>query len=270
MFKQRLITAAILIPLMLGAVFYLPPVPFVYFTGVITLAAAWEWTSLMDVKQAGWRAAYLILLVFVAYGILFVPVLELLRVTLLWWVIAFVLALYYPKGSKKWAKGDLIRGLMGIFVLVPCWGAINFVRGQADGVYILLFLLFMVWGADTVAYFVGKKWGKHKLLPQVSPGKSVEGVIAAILFSIIYALVLFWLDDMPLATWKWGVLLSIATVSFSVVGDLTESMLKRHVGMKDSGNLLPGHGGLLDRIDSLTAGAPIFALGALLIGMYAQ
>lgn len=269
MLKQRLMTAAILIPLMLGAIFYLPPVPFAYFTGVITLAAGWEWTNLMEVKQPGWRAAYLILMTMVAYGILFVPVLELLRLTLLWWVLAFILALYYPKGSKRWGKGDLFRGLMGLFVLVPCWGAINFIRGQTDGIYILLFVMVLVWGADTAAYFAGKKWGKHKLLPQVSPGKSMEGVLAAIFFSIIYTLFLFWLDDMPGSTWKWGVLLSIVTVAFSVVGDLTESMLKRHVGLKDSGNLLPGHGGLLDRIDSLTAAAPIFALGALLIGMYA-
>lgn len=268
MLKQRLITGAILILMMLGIVIYLPTMPFVYVTGIITLAAAWEWTNLMEVKETGWRAAYLILISFFIYSALFIPVIGMLFAAFLWWLIALILIIQYPKGNTLWGRGDLIRGLMGVLVLVPCWGAINFMRGQVDGIYIVFFLFFLVFGADTVAYFVGKKWGKHKLLPEVSPGKSVEGAVSAVIFAIIYALVLFWVDDMPRDTWKWGVLLSVVTVCFSIVGDLTESMMKRQVGLKDSGNLLPGHGGLLDRIDSLTAGAPIFALGALLIGMY--
>ena len=174
-------TAVLLIPLMLGAILYLPPIPFLYFTGAIILAAGWEWTNLMELKQSGWRAAYLILMAFVGYAILFVTVLTLLRVTLIWWLLALALVVKYPSGSSWWGKGDLMRGLMGLLVLIPCWGAINFIRGQSDGVYILLFLLVLIWGADTAAYFAGKQWGKHKLLPKVSPGKSVEGIAAAVL-----------------------------------------------------------------------------------------
>lgn len=268
MLKKRIITAAILIPVMLAAVFYLPPGGFLYFTGAIVLGAAWEWSNLMGVKQFGSRVMYVFLMLFMLFGALFVPIPFILFCSLLSWIFYTTLIALYPRASAWWGKSYFWRGLMGLFVLVPCWGAINFIRNQSDGLYALLFLFVLIWGADSVAYFVGKKWGKTKLAPLVSPGKSVQGAIGAISFAIVLAIVMFCFEKGALSACPWAISLAVTTVIFSIIGDLFESMLKRQEGLKDSGSLLPGHGGLLDRIDSLTAAAPVYALGAWLLGIY--
>ncbi len=123
-------------------------------------------------------------------------------------------------------------------------------------------------GAQILRYFTGKQWGRHKLLPLVSPGKSVEGLIGALVNTVILTMIALWLCNTPSVVWPWAMLLSLSTVLFSIVGDLFESVMKREANVKDSGQLLPGHGGLLDRIDSLTAAAPVFAFGAWLLGHY--
>jgi phosphatidate cytidylyltransferase len=170
----------------------------------------------------------------------------------------------YPRGSNYWAKSTLMRGIIGVFVLVPCWLALNYIRNQSDGIYALLFLLILIWGADTTAYFVGKKFGRTKLAPQVSPGKTVVGLYAALICTFIIACIALLICQIPLRFWFGGILISLITVFFSIIGDLTESMLKRAAKLKDSGQILPGHGGLLDRIDSLTAAAPIFVSSVLI------
>ena len=159
----------------------------------------------------------------------------------------------------------LVRGIMGILVLMPCWLALNFIRVLPSGEMILLALFVLIWGADTGAYFAGKKWGKHKIIPQVSPGKSWEGLAGALLTTVLLVFCLLTALKFPPADIWVLLLLSLVTVLFSVLGDLFESMLKRKVDLKDSGTILPGHGGILDRIDSLTAAAPIFALGLILL-----
>ena len=162
-----------------------------------------------------------------------------------------------------------ILSLIGVLVLMPCWAAVNFVRNQNDnGLALLLFLLVLIWGADSSAYFVGKKWGKTSLAPRVSPGKTMAGAGGALLFLLIYSLAVLIACSVPYALWPWVLTLAFVTVIFSIIGDLFESVMKRQVGVKDSGKIFPGHGGLLDRIDSLTAAAPVFALGSMLIGMY--
>lgn len=268
MLKQRILTALILIPLALAILFLLPISSFRFFTAFIALAGAWEWCNLMGVKRTAWRLFYCALLAVLFYAASFIVDFYLLATAFFWWLTALILVLLYPYGSGIWGKSILLRSLMGIVVLVPCWAAINIIRAQDDGVYALLFLFVLIWGADSAAYFVGKKWGKHKLAPQVSPGKSWQGFIGALLFSLLIALLALWLSKTPALLWPWAIGLSLLTVAFSVVGDLFESMLKRQVGLKDSSRLLPGHGGLLDRIDSLTAAAPIFAFGAWLLGAY--
>lgn len=268
MLKKRLITAAILIPATLAILFFLPVTIFGYLTSLIVLAAAWEWTSLMELQRRATRFIYLLLVLLALFNSMFISVQIILLIAFIWWVFALLSVVLYPRASAWWSKSKLVRGLMGIFVLVPCWVALTFMRAQLDGVYAILFLFILIWGADSVAYFAGKRFGQHKLAASVSPGKSIEGVAGALVFTVLFTLVALWWSEMPRAGWLWAMMLSLLTIVFSIVGDLFESMLKRNAGVKDSGQLLPGHGGLLDRIDSLTAAAPVFAFGALLLGTY--
>ncbi len=268
MLKQRIITALILIPLVIALIYFLPAPAFCILTGLVTLAAGWEWTNLMEVTNFGGRLLYVFIMGCVLFAMLFVPTGFVFLFSFALWVVATFMVAYYPRGSEWWAKSSVWRGVMGVFVLVPCWAALNYIRNQENGFYALLFLFVLIWGADIGAYFAGKKWGKHKLAPVVSPGKSVEGFLAAQLSAVIIALLAAWATSISVQIWPWCVLIALITVSFSVIGDLFESMLKRQAGLKDSGKLLPGHGGLLDRIDSLTAAAPTFVFVAWLLSNY--
>lgn len=271
MLKHRILTAIILIPLFLAAVIFLPPFGFSLFTAAITLGAAWEWCGLMNEQHTADRIAYVL---FIGLGLLFVTVmppsfLEIVFIaSFMWWIIAAVLVMVYPRRGQFWQHGVLVRAIMGLFTLVPCWLALNFIRHQSMNLYPLFFLFVLIWGADTFAYFVGRKWGKHKLLPLVSPGKTIEGLLGASVFALVYTGIIVCYLGASLVFTLLSMLAVLITVWFSIVGDLFESMLKRQVGIKDSSQILPGHGGLLDRIDSLTAAAPVFVLGALMLGLY--
>lgn len=268
MLKQRIVTVIILLPIFLALLFYLSPIGFASLTTGISLWGGWEWTYLMGIKRVSARFIYITCLIIIAGLLLFVPAYLLLLLTLIGWCFAALLVMIYPRASFFWSKGVIWRGLMGCFVLIPCWIALNLIRNEPDGVYNLLFLFILIWGADIGAYFVGRKWGKSHLASQVSPGKTWEGLLGGVILSLLLGIIIFWLIGMPLTLWLYGFLLILVTVLFSVVGDLFESMLKREAGLKDSGRLLPGHGGLLDRIDSLTAAAPVYLLMGLVISKY--
>ncbi|MHB1947615.1 MAG: phosphatidate cytidylyltransferase [Gammaproteobacteria bacterium] len=268
MLKHRIITAIILIPIFIALVLFLPPLWFAVMTGLAVLWGAYEWSAFMGIKKLPLRVLYPILMLLFLEAALIVPVVYILETAAIWWLIAFFLVLFYPRLSGIWGKSLVIRGIMGVLVLAPCWLAINFIRDHESGAYTLLFLFVLIWGADTGAYFAGKKWGKNKLAPAVSPGKTWQGLGGAIAVTMVIVLVTLYATKVPHPVWFAAMVLSMVTVLVSVLGDLFESMLKRNVGLKDSGRLLPGHGGMLDRIDSLTAAAPIFALGALLLGKF--
>lgn len=265
MLKQRLLTAAILIPLFVFLVLKSSADVFCSVTAALVLFGAWEWAALMGLTHVTHRLYYVCFVLLAMWGSIYLSVLYVLPITFCWWLIASTLVVIYPRARSVWAKGLFWRAIMGLLVLIPTWFAINFIRVSDDGPYNLLFLFVLIWGADSGAYFVGKKWGKNKLAPNVSPGKTRQGLYGAFLVTVILAVAVLFLSDLPLRVWPLAVLLSLITVLFSILGDLFESMLKRNVGLKDSGSLFPGHGGLLDRIDSLTAAAPIFALGCLLM-----
>ncbi len=267
MLLQRFITAIILIPITLIAMYYLSSPAFLFLTAFIALGGAWEWTNLMQLNALSARWIYLILAMF-AFLLcgFFMPVTVIFISAFIWWIVAGMLIIFYPRASKWWSHSIAIRGLMGLFVLLPCWLTINLIRAQKSGFFALLFLFVLVWGADSAAYFVGKKWGKQKLAPNVSPGKTWQGLVGALMAAVLIAFVTLLLCHIPFHIWPWAMTLSLVTVFFSVVGDLFESMMKRAAGLKDSGRLLPGHGGLLDRIDSLTAAAPVFVFGAWMMG----
>lgn len=271
MLRQRIFTAIILIPLFVVLVLALSARQFSVLTGAIVFWCAYEWSGLIGIKSFPKNIIYPCLMMVVLAMVLYffyqhsVSVPQLLYGAFCWWCVAGVLVIAYPKCSDLWGKGMLLRGFMGFMVLIPCWVALNFIRMVPQGTYIVLLLFVLIWGADTGAYFVGKKWGKHKLLPLVSPGKTWQGLFGALFTSVMISVAAIFIFNIDKSGWGSLLLLTIVTVLFSILGDLFESMLKRKVGLKDSGRLLPGHGGILDRIDSLTAAAPVFALGMLLM-----
>ena len=182
---------------------------------------------------------------------------------LVWWLVALAWVVRFQQGLPVDALNHpLVRLLAGWLVLAPAWGAVAYLHGVAEsGPWLVLYLVFMNSTADSAAYFVGKRFGSGQLAPNVSPGKSLEGVAGGLLAVASLAIVVALLADFvrPLGF----VVLSLITALVSILGDLTESVVKRRAGLKDSGSIVPGHGGILDRIDSITAAAPIFVLGCL-------
>ncbi|HEY9044033.1 MAG TPA: phosphatidate cytidylyltransferase [Rheinheimera sp.] len=284
MFKQRVITALILAPLALMAVFYLPLAGFALFISAAFLLGAWEWSGLCGLASKAMRGVYVILTAIILSLLYWqwpvplqwpvehnVLLSSLLLAGIGWWILAIVLVLTYPRSQKLWAGSDWGKALMGWLTLVPAWVAVLFIRAtdyaasNYTGAWLIFCLLALVWAADIGGYIVGKPFGKHKLLPKVSPGKTVEGMLGGLALVAIVVTVVAWLQDWPAQTGIWYISALLLTV-LSVFGDLTESMFKRVAGKKDSGAFLPGHGGILDRIDSLTATAPLFAIIVALYG----
>ncbi|MFS2222767.1 phosphatidate cytidylyltransferase [Pantoea sp. B65] len=281
MLKSRLITAFILIPVVIAALFLLPPAGFMMTTLVVCMLAAWEWgqfAGFASRSQRIWLAVLcglllaLMMLALPAYQFsLQLPVMSIsLWASLGWWLVALGLVLFYPASAAFWRQSRFLRLVFGILTIVPFfWGMLALRQYHYDndhfaGAWWLLYVMFLVWGADSGAYMFGRLFGKHKLAPKVSPGKTWEGFFGGLLTSALIS----WLFGLwaPLAV-EPGTLLacSIIAALASVLGDLTESMFKREAGIKDSGNLIPGHGGILDRIDSLTAAVPVFACLLLLV-----
>jgi len=221
---------------------------------------AWEWARLIGFTAQPQRLAYAIAVAALLALLYALPVLApwALVLGVCWWAVATILVLGYPASSRYWESLP-IRLLIGLLILLPAWqGLVLFKQWpQANG--LVLAVMVLVWGADIGAYFAGKTFGKRKLAPQVSPGKSWEGVLGGLLTTLLICLGLGLYQGWSLGGLLLALLGTLLVVSISVVGDLTESMFKRQAGIKDSSNLLPGHGGVLDRIDSLTAAIPVFA-----------
>jgi phosphatidate cytidylyltransferase len=275
MLKQRVITAIILTIVFLTALFGLSPAYFPLFIGAVVLIGAWEWANLSSCGARWQRLAYvgfigaILLAVSWAIGLHsaqpelnLLIVKSLLIVACAWWAIALLLVQGYPSSAILWGHPAL-RLLMGVLVLVPTWLALVYVRFQPQGAWLVVMIAAIVAAADTGGYFTGRKFGKRKLAQAVSPGKTLEGFAGGLVANLIVGAVVAWLSGSNIY-----VLLAIIipTSLFSVLGDLLESMVKRHAGVKDSGVILPGHGGILDRVDSITAAAPVFALAVLASG----
>lgn len=260
MLKQRIITGLILIMAVLAAIFYASYFIFILLTTALLLFASWEWSKLIGFQFYLTRTIYVLLMAMVMLSIRFLHISLILWAAFIFWVISFILIIAYPRMHLLWAKGKWVRACIGFFVLIPCWVSINTIRLAHDGKYSLLFLLCIVWGADIGAYVFGRCWGKHKLLPHVSPKKTWEGLYGGLLFTFLIAVIGSMAFGIEPPRWILVIIAALITALFSIVGDLLESMIKREGGFKDSGNYLPGHGGILDRIDSLTAAAPIFLL----------
>ncbi|HQU15139.1 MAG: hypothetical protein B7Z66_06020 [Chromatiales bacterium 21-64-14] len=267
MLRQRLITAALLILVVGGGAFMLSSWQLGVIFAVFVLAGAWEWSGLTDCGGTGTRIFYLLLVLLLLLGVWWVArrpngLLGILLLALVWWsMVAVGLTRYRgDTGGVSWAAP--VKALVGMLTLVPAWMALVALHGTGpDGPSWLLYLLGLVWVADSGAYFVGRNWGRVKLAPRLSPGKTREGLYGALAATIVFALAGGLVFRFPITQAAAFVGLSLVTVLYSVIGDLFESMIKRLTGVKDSGSLLPGHGGVLDRVDSLAAAAPVFLLG---------
>ncbi len=286
MLLQRIITASILAPLIILAVFKLDSLQFPIFWGVIILIAGWEWVDLAGISKIYQKILFLILLAFAMLGIhSWTWILELAAHLLNWpeirnysgliewtvippiiaWFVIMILIRNKPKQLLALKLKTRYKSLFGWFFLLAAWMflvRLKILYGPEMVVYFLL----LIWAADIAAYFAGKKFGVTKLAPDISPGKTVEGMYAALVSAVVCAIVLGLIYGFPPLMISDFALLSILTVLISIYGDLFFSYTKRIRGVKDSGRLLPGHGGLLDRIDSLIAAAPLFYAGIFLIG----
>jgi phosphatidate cytidylyltransferase len=274
MLKTRILTAAVLIPLTLGALFWLGPIGWGVFTLAIVGVAAVEWAELADYRRTMWLL-FVAGTLLIGLDLLFVPVsgFETQRgwpeaITL---VVCGAATLFWLLLAPAWlatgwrVESKLALAVIGWLVLIATWVAVVQIRARSPG--LLLALMAIVWIADSAAYFSGRAFGKRKLAPTISPGKTWEGVYGALLATGLYALALLWFAPEAgfaragslgaLAIW---LSLVLALTALSIVGDLFESQLKRQSGVKDSGRILPGHGGVLDRIDALLAAMPAAAL----------
>jgi phosphatidate cytidylyltransferase len=252
------LTAVPLAMALLWALFWPPVAVTVAIFGVVVALGAWEWARFGGLSAPLARLAYvfvvLVMLLLVQAGLAAGEMQHLVLIAaLLWWAAAFVWVCCGPGWQNSW-----LTLAVGLLVLVPTFISMAQLQGSARGPELVLWMLLMVFGADIGAYAAGRAFGRVKLAPRVSPGKTWEGVFGGIaVATAIGAAGAFWFA-WPLAL---CCLFAMAIGIVSVIGDLTESMFKRAAGLKDSGNLLPGHGGILDRIDSITAAAPLFALG---------
>ena len=264
MLKTRILTAVIILPSFLAALFYFQPIFWAAFLLVLTVIGAYEWCRLARFSH-GNMMIFMILTTLIGGELLFLlseaitidpytPLfINIYSMSLAFWVIAVPLYLR----STTPANNPLLLMLMGWLVLLPICLALYQLRTISP--MLLLGIMATVWISDTAAYFAGRAYGKHKLAVIISPGKTWEGVMGAMVAVLAYSLVWHTLaDDETLTLFLVPLLLSL--VALGVVGDLFESLMKRHAGVKDSGNILPGHGGILDRIDALTSTLPVAML----------
>lgn len=282
-----MLTALVLITILIGVLFYLPIAVLYFFIMLVCVLAACEWCQLAGYYQISQK-----LMICSLFGIiLFIltinswnntilmisPIIKsLLLLSLLWWIFAFFLIISYPRRAGFWRNSKIWRLIFGMLTITPFGAGIlalrqfNYEANNYTGAISLLYIISLVVAVDSGSYLFGKLLGKHPLIAKISPGKTWEGIVGGLFTStLIYYLfsMKFISLQLPFKVMSITILIvSIISVLASILGDLTESMLKREAGIKESSNLVPGHGGVLDRIDSLTAAIPIFACLLLLFG----
>lgn len=266
MLKQRIITGILLALTALLGVLLLPSIWFTVVSMIVFISlAGWEWAKLTGYKNDNPRSFFIIALLFVSvvayqwetshWGLIIVGV--------LWWAYALTLMVHY-KRDQGVANQAWLLPLSSFLVLIPAW--LSLLELHSRSPLLVIYLIFLVAIADSGAYFAGKAMGITKLAPELSPGKTIQGFKGGLFGAGLWALLAVWFFGLPFANAVIFILLSLVVAAISVAGDLYESLLKREAGEKDSGTLLPGHGGILDRIDGLLAALPVFTLGLFIVG----
>lgn len=286
MLLPRILTALVLVTVAIIAIFKLPAMYFSLFIGIIVLLAAWEWTSLAGIDKFFSKLFFLLALIVPMLAIQFwTVILELLALAMEWpgikeysgalewlvigpvffWVVMMLLIRKVPQELLKLDLKTKYKAFTGWFVLLSAWMFLSKLRAFY-GTEMVMYFLVLIWAADIAAYFTGKKFGKEKLAEYISPGKTVQGMYGALLAGLVCGVTLGLYYGFPFKIGFDFTLLSLLTVLVSIYGDLFFSLVKRQKGVKDSGSLLPGHGGVLDRVDSVIAAAPFYYAGIILIG----
>ena len=271
MLKQRILTAAVLVPIVVIAVYFLGMGGFAAFTGMFVCLGAWEWAAMSGYAGVTARLFYVFLIMFIAGAGLFLADTGLPRwlvaAGVVWWLIPAPLLLFRSRHGPRERPGRRPwQAALGLLILIPAWLSLVLLHERGpQGAGLVLFLLVLVWIADSGAYFCGRRWGRCKLSPGISPGKTVEGLFGALVVTLLFAFGYALLNKMQGIEILIFLVICLAAVLASVGGDLMVSLIKRQARVKDSGSLLPGHGGIMDRIDSLTAAGPVFLAGLWLL-----
>ncbi|KLJ01669.1 phosphatidate cytidylyltransferase [Luteimonas sp. FCS-9] len=278
MTSTRILAALLMAPVAIAAVLLLNTPWMAAVSAIVFLAALWEWLRLAGVEDTLSRTALLLLNLLLMVAVVWASAtgggsLVLLKmlamVGVAWWLAAALWLRRYDFAAAPDAKGRILKLAAGTLAVIPAWAALCVIHANEGGAYgnrWLLLALAIVWATDTGAYFAGRRFGRRKLAPRISPNKTVEGLAGGIVAGIVVAVAFAPLAGAQVAQLPLVAAVAALTVLASVVGDLFESLLKRHAGAKDSGTLIPGHGGVLDRIDSVLAALPVFAFGQIWLG----
>lgn len=286
MTRTRVLTALLIAPAAIAAVLLLPTPWMVALTAIAFLVALWEWLRLAGIDDSLSRGLLLLANLLMMAALVWASpgdgggALVLFKlasvVGVVWWLLAMLWLRHPEFGANQGPHACVLKLAAASLAIVPAWCALALIHAS-DGVpsalpfvpqghVWLLLALMIVWAADTGAYFTGRKFGKRKLAPVVSPNKTVEGMAGGLVAGVLVAVLLAPVAGASLAELPLVALVALLTAIFSVFGDLFESLLKRQAGVKDSGTLLPGHGGILDRVDSVLAALPVFAVGKIWLG----
>ncbi len=278
MTRTRILAALLMAPTAIAAVLLLNTPWMAAVSAIVFLAALWEWLRLAGIEDTLARTALLLLNLLLMVAIVWASAtgggsLVLLKmlamIGVVWWLAATLWLRRYTFAAAHDARARIVKLSAGTLAVIPAWAALCVIHANEDGAFgnrWLLLALAIVWATDTGAYFAGRRFGKRKLAPRISPNKTVEGLTGGVIAGVVVAVAFAPLAGATAAQLPLVALVALLTVLASVVGDLFESLLKRHAGAKDSGTLIPGHGGVLDRIDSVLAALPVFAFGQIWFG----
>ena len=280
MTKTRVLAALIMAPAAIAAILLLPSQWLAAAAAAVFLIGLWEWLKLAGVEDTLARTTLLLLNLVLMVLVVWDrdASLFLFRVAALvgvgWWLLALLWLRFFNYGAQPDSPARALKLLAGTLAILPAWASLVLLHASGDQGHLwLLTALAVVWAADSGAYFAGRTFGRHKLAPRISPNKTWEGLFGGLLAGLLVATVFglgFGVDAWQLvspAQLPWLLLVTVVAVFASVLGDLFESLLKRHAGAKDSGSIIPGHGGVLDRVDGVLAALPVFAIGKEIFGL---